>query len=317
MKITYRYYEPDQELEEQQAKIYSEASGNPATGEEIKARFQREKIDPKTVCYAFSEDSKMVAYCQARDYPFIGAGETHLGYPWALPDCPAEVQDKLFDDILAYIKQREETLLIRAPAALENEKVVAYFKKKGLVEVEWRYSYSIDLDVTQTSKLEIDNGLTSRSATEDDISLLLEIAKSNPEIISIFPGDDAWIEYFKDRVFKQAEDGARARYPIIVFDGDQAVCASAPLRMEPDGRFVSGDKEKIIFRFQITKPGYVHAWKTLAKEFAKECLTAGWADVPIQANIGFPTNEPLAAVLAATQSDLEAGGIVFGLAQVR
>lgn len=317
MKISYRHYEPDQDLEEQQAKIYSEASGNPVTAEDIKARYEREKIDPKTVQYAFSEDGKMVAYCQARDYPSFGAGETHLGYPWALPDCPAEVQDKLFDDILAHIKQREETLAIRVPAALENENVVAFFRKKGLVEIEWRYSYSIDLDVSQTSKLELDNGFTSRTATEDDIGLLLGLAKSNPEIMSIFSGDDAWIEYFKDRVFAQAKDGTRARYPIIVFDGDQTVCASAPLRMEPDGRFVSGDKEKIIFRFQITRPGYVHAWKTLAIEFAKECLTAGWADVPIQANIGFPSNEPLTAVLAATQPDLEAAGIVFGLPQVQ
>ncbi|MHA2273570.1 MAG: hypothetical protein ACXACI_17080 [Candidatus Hodarchaeales archaeon] len=309
MEVEYRYYEPNQGLEEQQAKLYSEISGNPATGEEIKARYEREKIDPKTVRYAFDKDNKMLAYVQARDYPTVE--ETHLGYPWALPECPPVVQDKIFDELTAYIKDRKETLAIKVSAAIENEKAITFFKKKGLVEAERFYTYSVDLDVTETSKLEIDEAFTSRAATEDDLDLILELAKTDPN--AAFSDEAQWTEYFKERVFEQAKSGETARYPILIFHEDQLVCASAPLRMEPDGRFVTGDQEKIIFRFQLTRPGFVHAWKTLATEIAKECVAAGWADVPLLANTGFSSEAPLTAVIAATQSNLELGGISFSL----
>ncbi|MFX0114517.1 MAG: hypothetical protein ACFFB3_08210 [Candidatus Hodarchaeota archaeon] len=312
MKVEYRYYEPDKGLEEQQAEIYSEISGNPATADEIKARYKQEKIDPKTVRYAIAEDGKVLAYCQARDYPSSGdVGETHIGYPWALPECPVEAQDKIFDDLLGYIKQRKETLTIRAPIAIENEKAIAFFKKKGLVEVDRFYAYSVDLDVTEASQLEVEGEFTSRPAKEEDIKLLLELAKADPD--ADFSNEDQWTEYFKERVFKQAIEGKRARYPVLVFHKDQLVCASAPLRMEPDGRFVQGDKEKIIFRFQLTKPGYAHAWKGLAAEIAKECVAAGWKDIPLQARFGFTSNSPIALIQAEIQPDLEAAGIRFGL----
>ena len=44
-----------------------------------------------------TEDGKMLAYVQARDYP--PEKEIHLGYPWAVSDCPEGVQDKLFDEL--------------------------------------------------------------------------------------------------------------------------------------------------------------------------------------------------------------------------
>ncbi|MFW9916220.1 MAG: hypothetical protein ACFFGZ_11490 [Candidatus Thorarchaeota archaeon] len=309
MEVVYRYYEPNQGLEEQQAKLYSEISGNPASGDEIKARYEREKIDPKTVRYALDKDGKMIAYVQARDYPTVE--ETHLGYPWALPECPPAVQDKIFDELLAYIKDRKETLKIRIPVAIENEKGVAFFKKKGLVEAERFYTYSVDLDVTETSKLEIDEAFTCRPAIEDDLELLIELAKTDPN--AAFSDEAQWTEYFKDRVFEQAKSGETARYPILIFHKDQLVAASAPLRMQPDGRFVTGDQEKIIFRFQLTRPGFVHAWQTLAVEIAKECVAAGWTDVPLLANTGFSSEAPLTALIAATQSNVELGGITYSL----
>ncbi|MHA2053071.1 MAG: hypothetical protein ACW99F_05665, partial [Candidatus Hodarchaeales archaeon] len=92
MGITYKYWEKDAGFEEIQAKVYNENNPdntNPATAKDIVERFARENIDPKTVRYAFTGDDKPLAYIQARDYPEVK--ETHLGYPWALPDCPETV----------------------------------------------------------------------------------------------------------------------------------------------------------------------------------------------------------------------------------
>jgi len=306
MIIKYQYYEPNKGLEEQQAKIYTEAAEIPVTAEEIKARYESEKIDPKTVRYALTEDGKMLAYVQARDYPAVE--ETHIGYPWALPECPVETQEKIFDELLAYIKQREATLKIRAGAGLEQESNIEFFKKRGLVEVERGYEYFVDMNVEEASKMEkddVDRRFTSRVASENDLNLLLQIAKSDPNSRNAFPSDDEWISYFKDKVLN---DG----HAVLVFQDDQVVCASAPLRFKPDGRVLRGEKEKIIFRFQATRPGYAHAWKTLVIGIAKECLAAGWKDIPLLARFYFTSESPVAMFLAESQSDIVANGIRFG-----
>ncbi|MFQ5980522.1 MAG: hypothetical protein ACE5OZ_20480 [Candidatus Heimdallarchaeota archaeon] len=53
MEVQYRHYEPNQGLEDQQAKIYTECAnpGSAVTGKEIRQRYEAEKIDPKTVRY--------------------------------------------------------------------------------------------------------------------------------------------------------------------------------------------------------------------------------------------------------------------------
>jgi hypothetical protein len=303
MSFEYRYYAPNQGLEEQQAKVYNEAAKPPipATGKAIQERYELENVDPKTIRYAMTADGTMLAYCQARDYPALG--ETHIGYPWALPKCPPDVQEKLFDDLLAYLREREKTLAIRTSVALDWDSQIAFFKKKGLVEIEHGFQYLIDLDVRETSQMEkdaVDNSFTSWVATDADLDMLLEIVHADPTIRSIFPDEEAWASYFRDRVLR---DG----HTVLVFHEDQIVAASAPLRVPP------GKEEHIIFRFQATRPGYASAWKTLLIEMAKECLAAGWADLPLRVNFGFFSNSPLAQLLARLQPDLEVSSIRFGL----
>lgn len=65
MKAVSRYYEPNQGLEELQAKIYPENSGHPATAVQIRERFKVEKRDLKTVHYALTDDGKPLAYVQS------------------------------------------------------------------------------------------------------------------------------------------------------------------------------------------------------------------------------------------------------------
>ena len=120
MEINYKYWKKDAGFEELQAEIYNANNPEqqqPVTAKDIATRFKNEKIDPKTVRYAFMDD-KAIAYVQARDYE--EPKETHLGYPWALTDCPEEVQHKLFDEMLSYIKTRDVGFDIRVNGYANN-----------------------------------------------------------------------------------------------------------------------------------------------------------------------------------------------------
>ena len=106
-------------MEELQARIYTEASGRPASADEIRARYKDQKKDLKTTRYALTEDGEPLAYVQATDST-SQVGKTHISYPWAMPSCPVEVQEKIFDDLLAYLKQRKETLEITSPIVVDS-----------------------------------------------------------------------------------------------------------------------------------------------------------------------------------------------------
>ena len=56
MKIIYKDWEQDKGYEEEQAKIYNENNPGPQaiTSKQIIERYKNEKIDPKTVKYAFN-----------------------------------------------------------------------------------------------------------------------------------------------------------------------------------------------------------------------------------------------------------------------
>lgn len=148
MKVIYWEYEPNQGLEELQAKIYSEVTGRPASGEEIRIRYKDQKKDPKTTLYALTEDNALLAYVQATDST-SHIGRTHISYPCALPACPVKTQEKIFDEVLVYLLQREQTVEITAPLVLDVEGIeerIKFFEKKGFSEKERLYYYSYDKD---------------------------------------------------------------------------------------------------------------------------------------------------------------------------
>ncbi len=66
------------------------------------------------------------------------------------------------------------------------------------------------------------------------------------------------------------------------------------------GRVV-GDEARIIMRFTAIRPGYNYAWSRLLIELAKECKSAGWTDIPLQAETGF----------------VAGGSAIIGLAELR
>ena len=54
LKIIYRFYKPNQGLEEIQAQIYNQATDERATADQIRERYKIEKTNPKFVRYAFT-----------------------------------------------------------------------------------------------------------------------------------------------------------------------------------------------------------------------------------------------------------------------
>ncbi|MFX0063107.1 MAG: hypothetical protein ACFFC7_13095 [Candidatus Hermodarchaeota archaeon] len=307
MKIVYRYYEPNQGLEDIQAKIYTEVSGLPATAAQIRERNLRR--DPKITRYALTEEGKPLAYVTARDSG-SHVGRTYIGYPWALPDCPLEVQQKIFDELIAYLKTREKTLEIATTIVVTAkiaEEQIKFFQKRGFVEKERLYRYILDYDVNEVSQWEMTDELssfTSRVATIDDLDLLIEVCQADPYTQNAFPNEEGFRSYFKDRVFK---DG----HAVLVLQGEQAVAASAVLKRKPDGIYLTGDEERVTMRFSAIRPGHPQAWKRLLIEIAKECQTAGWANILLRVNFFFNTGSPIAAYMATMQPELELFEIIF------
>lgn len=106
-------YKPDQGFEEKQAHIYNsmvrEYGGDETTAQKIKDRIKRDKPDDIDIRFALKEDEGR-AYIQYRSYP--KSKDLWIGYPWSVPGTPPEIQDKLFDDLLEYIKQKYPDYII-------------------------------------------------------------------------------------------------------------------------------------------------------------------------------------------------------------
>ena len=301
MKVIYRHYEPEQNLEGIRAKIYTTASGLPATADQI--RVQALNSDPKLMRFAFTEKDEPLAYISASgsdSQPWtIG-----MGYPWALPGCPSNVQEKIFKDLVSYIKRNEKIQEISTGVALSSkiaDEQIRFFTEKGFTEKERVFLYSLDYDIKEVSSWKLTKEIQSFSsqvATSKDVNRLIEVCQSDPNVRNAFPTPEAWKSYFKDRVLK---DG----HAVMVFKGNQVVAASAPLRLKPDGIFLRGNEERIIMRFQATRPGNQDAWKRLLIELTKECVAAGWTDLPLRVGIGFSTNSLAATILAEQHPDIE------------
>jgi hypothetical protein len=143
-------------------------------------------------------------------------------------------------------------------------------------------------------------------ATENDSEYFYDILKADFELKRAFPNEDAMKNYVEGRVLK---DG----HAILVFDGDKIVAASAPLRIQPDGLRHLGDEDRIVMRFTAIRPGYLHAWKRLVHEVAKECVKSGWTDVPLMIRTHFYSNSTVAAAIHAIRPELSVFEVILRL----
>lgn len=307
MKIVYKNWETDQGLEEAQEKIYTTVSGLAARADQIRGR-NIERGNEATK-YALTEEGEPLAYVTSYEYG-DDTNRVGIGYPWSMEDCPTEAKEKIFNELMAHLKAKEGVGEIRTSVVSASKikgEMVEFFEKNGFTEVERGYRYTIDLDVVETSKSEATSAagnLTGRVATEEDIDILYEVSMADDFTNRAFPNEEAWRAYFKDRVLK---DG----HAVIVFDGDKAVAASAPLRYKPDGVFLSGDEDRIIMRFTSIRNGYTDVWHRLVVEIAKECKSAGWTDIPIRVGYGYTASGPTAIGMAQLKSEIEEYDIGF------
>ena len=300
MNVIYKKWNPDEGLEEIQAKIYTGVSGLPARPEDIKPRNIHRGEDATR--YVLSKDGEALAYVTSwvnNENPEQGG----IGYPWSFPECPADAKDKIFDELYTHLKKEKKLKEIRTGIVLTSKiagEQIEFFEKRGFKEVERAYQFNRDLAVEELAKKNLEGkaaSLTSRIATSDDIDLLVELTLSDQQLKNAFPDEEGFRNYFENRVLK---DG----HAVLVFDGDKAVAASAALRLEPDGSILLGDEERIIMRFTAIRPGYNHAWERLVVEFAKEMKNAGWSDIPIRIRFGFNAEGAVASGLAGITPEL-------------
>ncbi|MHA2064929.1 MAG: hypothetical protein ACXABY_11190 [Candidatus Thorarchaeota archaeon] len=311
MEVVYKLWESGQELEDAQAKIYTEVSGIPANAEEIGPRNDERGTDASR--YAFTKDGEPLAYITSLVSDET-IGRIHIGYPWSLPNCPVEVKDKLLNDLITYWKGQEKTQLIRTSVVLASktkDAQIEFFEKRGFTEDEKAYRYTKDFNVEKASKLKLsgpESELKCRTASESDLDSLIELTKSDPLMSTAFPNDDAYTPYFKDKVLK---DG----HAVILYDGDKVVAASAPLLFKPDGRILEGDEERVIMRFTSIRPGYGYAWARLLVEVAKEAKEAGWKEHSLRSVFGFMSRGAVVSGMTRIEPELEEVEVFFRLTE--
>lgn len=293
MKVEYKNWKSGKKYEEYQAKIYTEVSGIPANPEQIGPR--NDERGTEATKYAFSEEGAPLAYITS-DVVDEADGRVLVGYPWSLPGCPIEVKDKLLNDMIDHLKKKEGTHRIVTSVVLQSktkDDQIAYFKARGFVENASGFAFNKDFDVEKIIKKKFDGpagSLKAKIAADDDLDTLIALTKEDPRMSTAFPNDDAYESYFKDRVLK---DG----HAVILFDGETAVAASAPLLFKPDGQILQGDEERVIMRFTSIKPGHSYAWKRLLVEVAKGAKDAGWNKTPIRVSFGLQSQDPLVTAI--------------------
>ncbi|MHA2236396.1 MAG: hypothetical protein ACXABH_13770, partial [Candidatus Thorarchaeota archaeon] len=301
MKVVYKKWNPDDGLEEVQAKIYTEASGLPARAEEIKPRNETRGVD--STRYALTKDGEPLAYVTSwihDDDPTEGG----IGYPWSLKDCPEEAKLKIFDELFTHLKTEKKLKEINTGIVVNSKLAkdqVKFFKKRGFEEYERAYRYTKDLDVEKLASKKLDGKyakLKSKIATKEDVDTLIEVSMSDPQLRRAFPDEEAWRNYFENRVMEQGN-------AIMLLDGDKVVAASAALKLKPDGIFLFGEEERVLMRFTAIRPGYRYVWKRLAVEIAKDVKKSGIKGIPIRVGFGFSTNGAVATGIAGFDSDLE------------
>ena len=307
MNVEYKNWESGKKYEEVQAKIYTEVSGIPANAEQIGPRNDERGTDATR--YAFTKEGEPLAYITS-DVGDEDNGRVLIGYPWSLPGCPVEVKDKLLNDMIDHWKKMEDIHTIVTSVVLlskTKDEQTAYFKERGFVETESGFAFNKDFDVEKTIKKEFDGpagSLKAKVATDDDLDTLIALTKTDPRMSTAFPNDEAYEPYFKDRVLK---DG----HAVILFDGETAVAASAPLLFKPDGRILQGDEDRVIMRFTSIKPGHSYAWKRLLVEIAKGANDAGWNKTPIRATFGFNTQDRLATAISEVVPEMTQYSVNF------
>lgn len=298
MNVQYFYYKPDSGFEEIQATIYNEALRKygkyvSVTTDQIKQRYKSENPDPLGIRYAIKDDQTPLAYIQTRVTEGETEKRTYLGYPWAINDCPPKVQEKLFDEMLEFIKSRDPESTIVMGYWLDTwTDPIKFAKKKEFIVIDENPQYILDpLKVSKSSYV----SYTSRIATEEDLNIIVNLIKSDPIVNIFFPNEAAISSYLKDRVLP---DG----HTILIFKDDLLVCSGAPLKgFSEDG---------VILRFSSVIPDFENAWNALIIEICKNMILQGWQEPLLLSTRGSKTREDF---IKALDGGIHQNQLLFGL----
>ncbi|MFX0183197.1 MAG: hypothetical protein ACFE95_08985 [Candidatus Hodarchaeota archaeon] len=309
MKVIYRHYEPNQGLENQQAKVYTEVSGLPADAEEIKKRFKGEKRDPKSARYALTEDGQLLAYVQTSEW-VARPGTYIISYPWALPECPPEVQGKIFDELFAWLKTTIHPQVIAGEVVFNTpttDERIKFFQRKGFIEKEHLFFNSVDLSLTEVANWQMNEELASyncRAGTIEDLYQLIEVCHADHYMRDVFPSVDE-AKYFLESSFLKNKNNK------IIIKDNQIVSAGVPIRRTVN----SGEKyeKEIVSLRSATQLEHPNAWKRLLIEIAKECLRSGWDKLPLRIGCLFFGYSMNAIFLAKLQDKIEDFAVLFTL----
>ncbi|MFX0123981.1 MAG: hypothetical protein ACFFAE_10105 [Candidatus Hodarchaeota archaeon] len=309
MKLIYRHYEPNQGLEEQQAKVYTEVSGLPADSEEIKRRFKGEKRDAKSARYVLTEDKKLLAYVQTSQWS-ARPGTYIISYPWAFPDCPPRAQEKIFDELLAWLQNTIHPQVIAGEVVYDTpttDERIAFFQRKGFIEKEHLFVYSVDFNLMDVSNWEMTNEIASyscRSGTIEDLYQIVEVCHADNYIRDVFPSIEE-ARYYVENTFLKDDHNK-----LILKDG-KIVSVGLPYR-----RKIERGKEKdleIIGLTSATRLEHPQAWRRLLIEAAKDCLNSGWENIPLRISTLFFGYSMNAIHLAQLQNSVEDIAVLFTL----
>ncbi|MFX1282724.1 MAG: hypothetical protein ACFFB5_03680 [Promethearchaeota archaeon] len=307
MNLIYRHYEPNQGLEEQQAKVYMEVSGLPADAEEIKRRFKGEKRDPLSARYVLTKDNKLLAYVQTSKWA-ARPGTYIISYPWALTDCPPEAQEKIFDELVTWLKDTIHPQVLAGEVVFDtpttNERIT-FFQRKGFIEKEHLYVYSVDFDVMDVLNWEMNTEIASyvcRSGTPEDLGQIIEVCHADNYMYDVFPSVEE-AKYYVESTFLKDDHNK------IILKDSQIVSVGLPYR-----RKLTKGKDKgleIIGLTSATRLNHPHAWKRLVIEVAKDCLKSGWQNLPLRISTLFFGYSMNAIHLAQLQDTIEEIAVLY------
>jgi hypothetical protein len=271
MDVQYRKYQPNEGLEEKQAEIYVNAQSRipdraypvPSVEEvvqQIKTRNETEAPDVNAIRYALTKDGKPLAYVQSHYANRYNA--TEISFPHAMENCPPEVQNKLFKDVLEYIVDRDKDkgddhqIIVGGIYQSQRKAEIDFLQTHGF-KVDRKYityrHISGSLEVQGEDKFTLRKGdLTD----EKDLAFLIELGKVDETAIAAFPKEEQLKRYYENIQNRPLK-------VILIFEDDLIVAAGA-IRAEED--------QDPSVQFTFYRPGHEAAWKLLMTKIAKKAF---------------------------------------------
>lgn len=221
--INYKKYEEDKGFEKFQAQIYNAViqkyDGQPVTAEAIRKRLQDHKPtqDKNGITFAFNGDNDPIAYIQYREYT---GGKVRIGYPWAIDGTPVEVQDKLFYDLLEYLKNKypdkEEFYLGNLNYAYTevHDKIVNHYH---FDEHSWFAFYTIENQ--SLSKITIPDNISYQEVHQSSLDIICNVCLKDPSFDDM--GKEGIKTFFNTRIF--SEENSKTATTVLLERNNQPV----------------------------------------------------------------------------------------------